>query len=916
METIPRTKEIRERNVECFAGKINTEKVYGTLILQRHHLIISTPEPPSQRSSGSATPKGEGDSSTAAAAAVASPHTPAKRKTKETWFPYPLINSCVLKPSQAHHTRPQESDEHRHEQGVDRDDAAFPPVYGTNEAGRPSTDSTSALSAFTSPQRPLTPVGNNATTIHSSYNGRAPEIRISTRDFRQMVFIFHGDGKTSADAAARRVFYCLRDRCCVDRVQDLHAFHFKAPHEELAAKINPYDARREFARMGIGGKSSEGPGSAWRLTTINQDYTFSPTYPSVLCVPANVTDNILKYGGPYRSKSRIPALTYLHSNGGSITRSSQPMPGLAGKRNAQDERLVSAIFSSHVLSEQGPKDFQPQDALHQNDVDGPSSKSSEQAPDIPAEDMDTADLDPSEAESGPKIYGTTRRKMIVDARPRFNALANRATGGGIEDVANYSGNTKRPPERVFLDIANIHVMRKSLAKVVESLGGAEVTHLKISHESLQKSGWLGHIAGLLEGSEKVARAIGLGGDHVLLHCSDGWDRTSQVAAIAQVMLDPYYRTLAGFIALVQKDFLSFGHKFNHRHGILGCEKWFDIENERVMPSHGAENGSLEPTFGSKAFSGAKNWFEKNRNGLFRQQNDSRSSLEESGSRPPSPPANAILHAPATTSTAKDREHKVKEDEIAPIFHQFLDAIFQLQHEYPDAFEFNERFLVRLFYHVHACQYGEFLFNNERERAAQEHLFPSVWPHFLARRRDFVNPNFSPKAEHTLLFPRRSPATRTVTVRWWSSLFKRADADMNTPVSLTIVNENQQQTSSLHEETSDPSAFSHKNSDSATNGVAAGIPGSIGAMRDNIAATFASLQVSSNGQQNRESAAKSPARPALEQRETDTEVLASYVNATQAGPSSGEVEAEKPAPEPLHSKLDVAAFSQGSAYTDR
>lgn len=140
--------------------------------------------------------------------------------------------------------------------------------------------------------------------------------------------------------------------------------------------------------------------------------------------------------------------------------------------------------------------------------------------------------------------------------------------------------------------------------------------------------------------------------------------------------------------------------------------------------------------------------------------------------------------------------------------------------------------------------------------------------------------------------------------------------MNTPVSLTIINENQQQTSSLHEETSDPSAFSLRKTDSASNGVAAGIPGSIGAMRDNIAATFASLQVNSNGQQHRESASKSPARPALEQRETDTEVLAAYANATQPGPSSREVEAEKPAPEPLHSRLDVAAFAQGSAYTDR
>lgn len=36
------------------------------------------------------------------------------------------------------------------------------------------------------------------------------------------------------------------------------------------------------------------------------------------------------------------------------------------------------------------------------------------------------------------------------------------------------------------------------------------------------------------------------GDPVLVHCSDGWDRTSQLASLAQLLLDPYYRTIEGF----------------------------------------------------------------------------------------------------------------------------------------------------------------------------------------------------------------------------------------------------------------------------------------------------------------------------------------------------------------------------------
>jgi len=32
--------------------------------------------------------------------------------------------------------------------------------------------------------------------------------------------------------------------------------------------------------------------------------------------------------------------------------------------------------------------------------------------------------------------------------------------------------------------------------------------------------------------------------------SDGWDRTAQTCSLAQMLLDPYYRTIKGFIVLV------------------------------------------------------------------------------------------------------------------------------------------------------------------------------------------------------------------------------------------------------------------------------------------------------------------------------------------------------------------------------
>jgi myotubularin-related protein 6/7/8 len=58
---------------------------------------------------------------------------------------------------------------------------------------------------------------------------------------------------------------------------------------------------------------------------------------------------------------------------------------------------------------------------------------------------------------------------------------------------------------------------------------------------------------------------------VVVHCSDGWDRTAQTCSLAGFLLDSYYRTIEGFITLVEKEWLGFGHKFSHRIGHLAGE---------------------------------------------------------------------------------------------------------------------------------------------------------------------------------------------------------------------------------------------------------------------------------------------------------------------------------------------------------
>lgn len=55
-------------------------------------------------------------------------------------------------------------------------------------------------------------------------------------------------------------------------------------------------------------------------------------------------------------------------------------------------------------------------------------------------------------------------------------------------------------------------------------------------------------------------------------------------------------------------------------------------------------------------------------------------------------------------------------EQSPVFLQFIEVVWQLSEIYPTAFEFNERFLIALHDHSHACQFGNFVGNCAKERS--------------------------------------------------------------------------------------------------------------------------------------------------------------------------------------------------------
>ncbi|KAG5519335.1 hypothetical protein PMAC_001960 [Pneumocystis sp. 'macacae'] len=499
---------------------------------------------------------------------------------------------------------------------------------------------------------------------------RMTSLDIYGRDFTFVTFNIENDRD------AQVIYEMIQKYTYMESICDLYAFFYRP--EGLEAMFNGwtlYQPVKEFERQGVGTRTKK-----WRITDINKNYALCSTYPSLLVVPSKISDSVIRYASKFRSKGRFPVLTYIHSiNNCSITRSSQPMVGIKQNRSLQDEYLVSAIFET------------------------------------------TAIQDISQMKKNFKLYGNN---IVVDARPTANAMVNVAIGAGTENMENYKGAKK-----VYLGIDNIHVMRDSLSRVVEALKESSMISLPLDRNLLEKSNWLKYLALIMEGSVFIARTIHIDYSHVLIHCSDGWDRTSQLSSLAQLCLDPYYRTFEGFMVLVEKDWLSFGYRFCSRLGHLFNEKYF-------ITSNNTSSISMSPRslFSQQAFSNMQ------------------SKLREMNKNPHS----------------KD---------ISPIFHQFLDCTYQMLHQFSDRFEFNECFLRKLFYHTYSCQYGTFLYNNEKERiAANAHeKTRCVWDYFFARKEKFINSNYNPSLNNgslSIIFP--DPRA----IVWWASIFGRSENEMN------------------------------------------------------------------------------------------------------------------------------------------
>uniref|UniRef100_A0A8D3E643 Myotubularin phosphatase domain-containing protein n=1 Tax=Scophthalmus maximus TaxID=52904 RepID=A0A8D3E643_SCOMX len=424
-------------------------------------------------------------------------------------------------------------------------------------------------------------------------------------------------------------FVVQRERDC----HDIYSSLLLSYEELYAFSYNPKqnDQQREegwqLIDLGAEFERMGVPCDQWQLTDVNRDYKVCETYPRDLYVPITASKPIIVGSSKFRSKGRFPVLTYFYQEKkAAVCRCSQPLSGFSA-RCLEDESLLQAIS---------------------------------------------------------KANHNCRFVYVMDTRPKLNALANRAAGKGYENEDNYSNIRFQ-----FVGIENIHVMRTSLQKLMEVVGTRSLS-MSDYLVGLESSGWLRHIKAVVDAAIFLTKAVTLEGASVLVHCSDGWDRTAQVCSLGALLMDPYYRTIKGFMVLIEKDWISFGHKFADR-----CDQL-------------------------------------------------------------------------------DGDPK----EVSPIFTQFLECVWQLSEQFPQAFEFSEWFLLQIHEHVHSCQYGNFLGNNQRQREELQlrERTHSLWAFLMSDKENYLNPFYSPAYAES--HPVLAPSTLPYHFKFWRNMYHQFDRSMH------------------------------------------------------------------------------------------------------------------------------------------
>ncbi|XP_039718968.1 myotubularin-related protein 5 isoform X5 [Pteropus medius] len=340
---------------------------------------------------------------------------------------------------------------------------------------------------------------------------------------------------------------------------------------------------RDYQRLGLGTLSSSlsrAKSEPFRISPVNRMYAICRSYPGLLIVPQSVQDNALQRVSRCYRQNRFPVVCWrsgrsravllrsggLHGKGvvGLFKAQNTPSPGQsqADSSSLEQEKYLQAVVSSmpRLADTSGRNTLSGFSSAHMGGHGKwgsvrASGRSGGFSGDVGSRLAGRDLLGPPQANGAPPDPGFLR--------PQRAALYI------IGDKAQLKGVRPDPLQQwelVPIEVFEARQVKTSFKKLLKAcVPGCPTTEPGPASflRSLEDSEWLTQIHKLLQVSVLVVELLD-SGSSVLVSLEDGWDITTQVVSLVQLLSDPFYRTLEGFRLLVEKEWLSFGHRFSHR----------------------------------------------------------------------------------------------------------------------------------------------------------------------------------------------------------------------------------------------------------------------------------------------------------------------------------------------------------------
>ncbi|XP_078275779.1 myotubularin-related protein 5 isoform X2 [Rhinoraja longicauda] len=372
---------------------------------------------------------------------------------------------------------------------------------------------------------------------------------------------------------------------------------------------------RDYQRLGLGTLSNSltrSKNEPFRITTVNRMYGVCRSYPSLLIIPQTIQDSTMQRISRCYRQNRFPVVCWRNSRTKSVLLRSAGLhgksvvgffksqnaptagPSQTDSTSLEQEKYLQAVINSmpHYADTGGRNTLSGFTSAHMHSSDSSDKQRQPKIGVLIKQVMGGKEDVPSTFSRGGKwgsIRGSGRLSaysLNSDVGIRLagkETLSLQANGGPsdshyfrqqraglyiIGDKSQLKGAKQDPLQQwevVPIDIFDVRQVKNSFKKLMKAcVPSSACTESNTSYyHSLEESDWLSQLHKLLQVSVLVVELLD-NGSSVLISLEDGWDVTTKVVSLVQLLSDQHYRTLEGFRLLVEKEWLSFGHRFSHR----------------------------------------------------------------------------------------------------------------------------------------------------------------------------------------------------------------------------------------------------------------------------------------------------------------------------------------------------------------